>query len=121
DLGGVGRGVVVGVEVEPLGVHAAGGFAGQVPVRVVGEVDDRGPVRRRAVVDRQPVVVVQRVHHVGGERAGVAHLAVGADVAEPEADAVLTGGLGGVPDLLIEAGGAAVQAVAVVVDRQVVG
>ena len=71
-------------EVEPGGDESTWSstepVAGEVPVGVVGQVDGRGLVGDRPVLEGQLAVLVQRVHHVGLQRARVAFLAVPAGV-----------------------------------------
>src|SRR6266545_1378203 len=121
----VDRGVVAGVDPQLVAVDVAGALAGQVPVVVVGEVDDRLEVavadEVRTVVHADLVLVGQRVGDLARQGARVALVAVGAGEGEHQGDAVvvLLGGRG--PDVLVEADGAAVEAIGRVVDRQLVG
>jgi hypothetical protein len=97
--------------------------AREVPVRVVGEVDDGRPVRRRAVVDAPFVRRGQRVAHRHVEPAGVVLVAVLARQRQLERDAAV--GLRRQrldrPPALAEAARPAVQSVRAVVARQRVG
>ena len=61
---------------------------GQVEVAVIGEVDRRGLVGGRLVVDPQLVLVGERVGDGRGEVAGIAFFAVGADVGQLDRRAV---------------------------------
>src|SRR5918997_14438 len=74
--------VGVGVELQLVALDRARALTGQVEVRVVGEVHDRGRVGRRPVPHPDLVVAGQRVGDLGGQRAGVVLLAGGADVGE---------------------------------------
>src|SRR5699024_1744401 len=96
----------------------AAALAGQVGVGVTGQVDRRGGIGGRLVVDLERVVVGQRVGDGDGEGAGVALLAVRAGVAEGDAG---VGRVRGRPDELVEAAFATVERVGVVVDGQVIG
>ena len=98
----------------------AAALAGEVAVRVVGEVDDRGLVGGGLVVDAPVAVPVERVGDLRPQRAGVAHLAVDARVVQVQADVGARGEALDVPHLLVEALGAAVQAVHAVVDGELV-
>ena len=90
--------------------------AGEVPVRVVGEIDDGGGVRARAVIDAQRVAG-ELVRDVDRERPRVAHLAVGAHVAQREARVVR---IDDRPHVCVEAVRSSVQRVLPVVLRQLV-
>ena len=77
DLGGVGRRVLVRVDLDVLAVRGARGrgLARQVEVAVVGQVDDRVEVARVVdglVADPEPVVVVQGEGDVNGDLGRVA-------------------------------------------------
>ena len=137
DLGGVRRRVLVRVHLNVLAVGRARGrgLAGQVEVAVVGLVDDRVQVRGlvgRLVVDGQLAGVVQGVGHdrlelrrvagaavrAAGRTGRVALVAIRADQRELHArGALAVHGLRR-PDVVAPADQAAVQRVAVVVDRQ---
>src|ERR1043166_8330073 len=89
--------------------------AGEVVVVVLREVDDRVLVGRRRVVYAQLVVVGERVDYAHGEVAGVALLAVVAEVGEFERRAAARRAGSRLPDHLVEAADAAVQVVGRVV------
>ena len=57
----VDRRVATGEERQDLIVNAAAAFARQVEIRVVGQVDNRRSIGRRAVVQPQRMVSCQRV------------------------------------------------------------
>ena len=116
DEAGVDGGVAVGVDVEDFAEDGAGAFAGEVEVGVVGEVGDGGLVGGGGVVDVQRGAD-QRVADVHGERAGKAHVAVGRDQRHFDAVGDLLAG----PELVVEAVRAAVERVAVIVRRDLVG
>ena len=63
---------------------------------------------------------VQLVGHLGGEGAGKAHLAIGGDIAQGHADPAVALGRLGLPHLGVEALGAAVQGVGLVILRNLV-
>jgi hypothetical protein len=58
---GVDWSVATGGEPQHVVFDSPGPFPAEVPVGVVGEVDDRGAVRLGAIVDAEPVVVVEQV------------------------------------------------------------
>jgi hypothetical protein len=101
-------------------VDRAAALARQVPVHVVGEVDDRGPVGGGLVVDAPVAVPGERVRDLRRQRAGVAHLAVGAGAAQDQAHVGAGGELLHGPYVLVEAVGPAVQVVPAVVDGELV-
>ena len=90
EVAGGDRGLVGGEEV--LGrdgqhvVHRPGGsaFAREVPVGVVGHVDERRPVGGRPVGDGERAVIVQHVFGHGLQGAREALIAIGAGVDEPD-------------------------------------
>ena len=69
------RRVPVGGERQHVVEDRSRALAGEVPARVVRQVDDRRRVGRRAEVDAERACVLERVRHLDLERAGVAHLA----------------------------------------------
>src|SRR6185312_50477 len=103
---------------EDVVVHADRAFPAQVPVGVVAEVDDGGLVGGGAVVDVQLVAGLERVGGGGGERSGIALVAVGADVAQRHAGFGRLHHLHHLPHHLVEALGAAVQRVRAVVEGE---
>src|SRR5215212_2361860 len=121
DQGGVDRGVVAGPQEQLVVVDVARALTGQVPVGVVGQVDDRGGVGGRLVAHAQGVAVVEGVGDGGVQGARVVLLAVGADPVEPDPDEPAAPHHAGLPDPLVEADVAAVQVVGRVVDGQLVG
>src|SRR5215211_4770989 len=121
DQGGVDRGVAAGPQEQLVVVDVARALTGQVPVGVVGQVDDRRGVGGRLVPHAQGVAVVEGVGDGGVEGAGVVLLAVGADAVEPHPDEPAAPDHAGVPHPLVEADVAAVQVVGRVVDGQLVG
>nr|GEU28271.1 hypothetical protein [Tanacetum cinerariifolium] len=118
DLHVVDRRVAVRVDGQFVAEDVAA--AGQVEVRMIGQVDRRGPVGHRVEGDAQLVIGAQFVNHRGVQVAGVALLAVGAQVTENQA-----GRLGGAegfggPQAAVKTIDAAVQVVGAVVLIQVV-
>ena len=103
------------LELQLVVEHAARVVARQVPVCVVGEVDDGGLVGLGFEFEAQFIALGPLVSGRRGQLAGIAHFAVGRHVLE-------YGGRIGVlykcPHLVLEAFGAAVEAVGTVVDRQ---
>ncbi len=79
-----------------------------------------GAVGRRAILDRQPVVLAQRIGGVDRQRAGIAHLAVRADVAQRDVPRRTAAAVDDLPQLLVEACRAAVERVGAVVDRHLI-
>src|SRR4029077_3322872 len=137
DRGGVGRRVLVRVDLDELAVRRARerALARQVEVAVVGQVDDRVEVARlvgRHVVQPQLVPVVQRVgqHHLDrGRVAGAAVRAAGgsgrgalvavrAVQGELHAHGAVTADRLAGPDVITETDDPAVQGVRPVVDGQ---
>src|SRR4029450_10607059 len=92
DQGRVHGCVVAGVEGQLVAVDVARALAGEVPVGVVGQVDDGLEVavahQPGAVVHADLVAVGEGVGGLVGQRARVALVVVGAGEAELEADAV---------------------------------
>ena len=111
----------VGVEHQLVVEDRAAVVAAEVEVGVLREVDRRGLVRRRLVLEDDLVVVGEEVGDGGGEGAGEALLAVRAHAREHDALAALVGERLGVPDHLVEPDVAAVERVRPVVRRQLVG
>ena len=110
---------LVGVELEQVVVDRPRALTGQVPVGVVGEVEDRRRGGRRRVVEAQVVAVVQREgdRHVDvagvprARRRGRAAFAGRAVAGQLQPDGVAARrDLGGVPHALVEADVAAVKA-----------
>jgi hypothetical protein len=120
---GVDRRVAVRRQGQDVAHRAFGrAFAGDVEQGVIGQVDDGRLVGGRAVGDRQVVGLIQGVGRRGGERAGIAFLAVGADMGEGDRGDRAALDVADLPDLLVEALDPAVQGGdAVVVQGQLVG
>ncbi len=110
--GGVDRRIGVGGDHQFVIHRRARTFAGQVPIGVVAQVDDGRRIGAGAVFNRQAAIAFERVGGGDRQRAGIALVAVGADVAQGGAIRL---GLDHVPDHLVEATGAAVQAVGAIV------
>ena len=85
----------VGIRVASTGVYRSAGsrqpmiqyaavavLAGEIEIAVIGDVDDRRPIRGRSILDRQFVVVAQRVGRGDLQRSGIAAFAIGAYVPE---------------------------------------
>src|SRR5215216_6384576 len=125
DQGRVNRRVVAGLEGQLVAVDVARALAGQVPVGVVGQVDDRLQVavadQPGPVVHADLVAVGERVGDLVGQPPRVALVTVGAGEAEHQPHAVPVPHRGGGPHVLVEADRATVEAVGRVVDRQLVG
>ncbi len=117
----VHRRVAVGLDFDVVPEHIAVAGASEVEVRVLRQVDRRGLVGRRLVVEPQRVVVGQGVGDLGLQRARVAHVAVRAGVREHHAHRVGTLEGLGLPVGLVETLWSAVQVVLAVVLRQRVG
>ena len=66
----VDGGVATGEERQDVVLDAAGALARQVEVRVVGQVDNGGSIRRRTIVQPQRIVCGQRVGDLDRQRAG---------------------------------------------------
>ena len=116
DEAGVDGSVAVGGNGEDVREDGAGAVSRQVEVRVVGEVDNSVLVGRDGVVDAKGGAF-ESVFDVGGEGAGEALIHVRADVGELDA----VGELFGVPDGSVEADGAAVEGVAIVILGNLIG
>ena len=116
----VDRRVAARVQLQRVVVDRPHALARQVPVGVVGEVDDRGLVRRRGVVHLEVVALVERVVDLHLQRAGIAALAVGARARHLQSDLAAARERLSVPDALVEALEPAVQAVRAVVDVELV-
>jgi len=102
------------VELERVVEHRARTAVGQIPVGVAGERDHRRPARARAQLERERVVLGERVRRLGLEPSGVPLVAVGAHEREAERIAAALRR----PRARREARGAAVQVVRAVVARQ---
>src|SRR5215211_4066779 len=120
DEGRVDGREVAGPQEQLVVVDVARALTGQVPVGVVGQVDDRGGVGGRLVAHAQGVAVVEGVGDGGVQGARVVLLAVGADPVEPDPHEPAALDHAGLPDPLVEADVAAVQMVGRVVDGQLV-
>ena len=101
---------------EHVAEDVAFALAGEIEVRVIGEIDDGVFVGRRGVVEFQ-FAACERVADDRGQRAGIAGFAILADVGQLDA----AGNFFALPNLIVEAVRAAVERVGRVVDRQVVG
>ena len=88
-----------------------GPFPAEIPIGVVGEIDDRRAVGLGAIVDAEPVVVVEQIAHRGRQRPRVAFLAIRADAGETHAGGAVLADLLGVPDALVEPAYPAVEVV----------
>ena len=97
---------------------AAVARAFEVPIGVIGQINDGIFIGGRMVIDLQRVVVGQRVDDVDLKRPRVAFLAVGTGQVQPQPGTPARLDRRHLPDLLVEADFAAVQAVDAVVDRQ---
>src|SRR5215213_5561525 len=91
DQGGVDRGVAAGPQAQLVVVDVARALTGQVPVGVVGQVDDRGGVGGRLVAHAQGVAVVEGVGDGGVQGARVVLLAVEGEAALVDAVGVAAG------------------------------
>ena len=96
-------------------------LAGKVPVAVVGEVNDRRPVCRCLVVDHQRVRIVEAVGRIDGERAGIAFVAIAADIAQGDTRRCSLTGSDDLPNNLVEALGPAMERIGAVVHRHRIG
>ena len=114
-----GRGLV-GSDGQLLVQDGVGGVAAEIEVRVIGRVEDGGLVGRAAIVDAQAVVLGQGVGHSQGDGAGIAILAILADVGELNPRAVLALDRLAPPQLLVEAVGATMEMVGPVVQVELV-
>lgn len=110
----VNRGEFVGVEVNRVVQDVA--FAGEVPVTVVGEVDDGVFVCGGREVHAQGVFIGEGVNRRDGEIAGVAFFAILGDIGQFQGRAFAGGDGLGVPEDLVEAFQAAVQGIDAVVN-----
>src|SRR5437660_3062670 len=70
---------------EALRHHVSRSLARQVPVSMIGHVDDSRLVSAGPVIDRQLVALVERIDRCHRERAGEALLAILADIAQGDA------------------------------------
>ncbi len=118
--GGIHRGVVAGMQGGDVFEDVVVTRAGKVEVTVVGEVEHRRFVGAGLVVDVQFVFVVEAVGDLGFQVAGEAHLTVLGQVGEGHADRVLAFDLLGLPHMLVETLGAAMQRVGAIVERHLV-
>ena len=84
---------------------------------MIRQIEDGGLAGRSAVLDRQLVLLRERVDDLYVELTGVALLTVGSDVAESDP---IRRSLLGVPDDGVEALEAAVQCVRAVIDRELI-
>ena len=116
--GRVHRRVFVRIDRELVVEDSARTVAGQVEVGMARQVDHRRLVGGRRVVDAEFILVVQGVGHLDVEVAGIALVAVRAQIGELEADAVAARQFLHLPDMLVEALHAAVQRIGAIVGRQ---
>src|SRR5918995_1880234 len=98
-----------------------GPFSSEVPISVVAEIDDRWTVGLGAIVDPEPVVVVEQIAHCGRQRPRIAFITVRADAGETHAGGALLADLLGVPDALVEPAYPAVEVVRAIVRRELIG
>ena len=87
----VHRSEPVGVDLNLVLQDVALALAGEIEVRVVGEIQHRVFVGGRGVVDLQLVRVGQRVGHFRGQLARIALLAIRADVGQLQRRRILGG------------------------------
>ncbi len=121
---GVGRQIFVAVDRQLLFVdRARRPLTRQVPIRMVGDVDDRRLGRRRRIGDGQLAGFVERIGRMDRQLAGITHIAVGADIFHFDAGRRLALAMGRnqLPVDLVEALGAAVQGIGAVIDRRGIG
>ncbi len=119
DQAGADRRVGLGMDGQLVAQDIA--LAGQVEVRVVGQVDRRGLVGDGVESDTQFVIVAQFVYRGGFQVARVALVAVRAQVAEDQAGRLRRGEGFGLPQAAMKAIGAAMQVVDAVVQVQLMG
>src|SRR5882762_8620563 len=96
-------------------------LAGEVEVRMVGEIDDRFLVGGGGIVDSKFVLIGQRVDHLGRKVSGKTLLAVFAPISQLQSLPVVAGDILGGPDSLVEALETAVQGVVGIVFGHVAG
>ncbi len=118
---GVDGGVEGGLYLEVVGQDVATPLSFEVPVGVVGEVDDRRRVGDRLVRQGQVVIPVQRVGDADVQGTGESLVAVGA--VQEQADTGAVRGVEGFapPHALVEPVGTAVQRVPVLLGGKPVG
>ena len=117
----VGQRVAVGVDLQLVVEDGLAAFTAQVEVAVIGEIHGCRLVGRGDIVDADFVLVSQLIGHGDIELAGVTFFAIRAGVPEDHAGALFVLERFGGPDDLAEVpGGAPVQVVRPVVDRQLV-
>ena len=114
------RRVAVGVDPQHVPQHVARACPGQVEVAVVRQAHRRGSVGGGDEVDGQLTAVGERKKGRRPERAGVALIAVRADVSEPHGRTVRRFDRLGRPDDFAKPFGAAVQVVGPVVERELI-
>ncbi len=93
-------------------------FARQVPIGMVGDVRDRRPVGRRDIFDAEVVLIIERIDRIDRHRAGIALVAVGADIAQRDRGGRPALDRGHFPQDLVETERTAVQRVRAIVDRR---
>jgi hypothetical protein len=121
DQGGVDRGEAARRQLQEMLLDGARALPGEVPIGVIGEVDDRGSVGFGPVVDAQPVVVIETVGHRHCQRSAVPLLAIGTDPRQAHAGRVIVPHVLGVPDALVETDHAAMERIGAVVGGELIG
>ena len=118
---GIDGSELVGLNYQQVAENIAGALAGEIEIRVVGEIDDGFLVAGRGISDPQCVRIRQGVDHTHFQISGEAFLAVLAEVGKFQRLAVFGRNNFSGPDGLVEALDAAVQTVFTVVLRERVG
>jgi hypothetical protein len=116
DQRGVDRGIRVGVHRQPVLENiAVTTRSGEIEERVIGDVDDRRPIRGGAVLDGQLVALAQRISRGRLQRAWIAAGTVPTHIAQRNACRRAAAHLVDVPQCLVEALHPAVQMIGAVV------
>ena len=110
----------VAVDVDGVVAHRAVVVSGEVEIGVIRHVDDGRLVGRRLIVERQVAVVVPRDGHVRRQIAGEVLLHIGGNVVELDGIHRIPRDGRRLPDLLLEAGFAAMQGIFAVVLVEVI-
>ena len=106
---GVDRSEAGGAKRDFVVEHVAMAGAGEIEIRVVGEIDGRALIRRGPVIDAKTLIGGERIGDFGGKLAGVTLFTVCARVAETKCRLTGDGGQLGRPEDFVETDVAAMK------------
>ncbi len=112
-FGGYGQQMTKGTTRRPL--------PRQIEDSVIGEVNDGRLARRRLETDGEPAAFIERVADAGIERAGITRLAIRTAVGEDDLGPWSAADGHDLPQLLVKPLAPAVERIALVIERQLIG